>query len=674
VVALNAVGFTLAYGVARQINLAHGNVFALTSVAVAYLALALAVPADAPIGLRLGALALLAAGGAVVGAGLNGAVERLAFRPFLARGDRLGPLVASVGLAFVLFQAAIWWFEVANAPPTGIVGHVGVVLPLLAVPDLVPSVELLGGAVSLTLKDVSVLLLAAAVVVGLDRALTRSRLGRMLRATAQDAELATLAGVDRARAQSLAFVLAGALSGFGAAIYAAYYGGAYAQHGLRAGLAAMAAAILGGVGSPRGALAAGMLIGIFSAFADYLLDAKWTPVLVLLLLVGLLAVRPRGLAGGAGGDGQPPGAANPAPTEPTPVGRGPGWARRLAPGPVGLLAAAGLAYPLLDAALGWHRLPSAAAALLLVALALGLNVVVGQAGLLDLGYAAFFAIGGYAAAIVTSSGSRLGLALPEALRDPWVGLLVAGGAAGLLGLLFGVPSVRARGEDLAIVTLALGEIVPAVIWHLPDWTGGARGMSGVLAPSLGFWPASAPPNAYALGLLLALAALVATGRLATGRVGRAWRAVRDDETAAGAAGVRPDRTRLSAFVVGATIAGLAGALHAGQFGYVEPGQFDLTVSLTVLAAVVIGARRGIPGVVVGALAVALYERLLVDLATGALGRLGGALGWPALAAADLRGQGYALFGVALYLAAVLPARAPGRGLSGPCPARPRARR
>ncbi|HEY3109650.1 MAG TPA: ABC transporter permease, partial [Chloroflexota bacterium] len=501
--ALNAVGFTLAYAVARQINLAHGNVFALTSVAVAYLALGLGVPADAPPGARVGALVLLAAAGALVGAGLNGAVERLAFRPFHGRADRIAPLVASVGLAFLLFQAAIWWFEVANAPPTGVVGHVGVPLPLLAVPELVPKVELLGGPVSLTLKDALVLALAGAVVVGLDRALARARLGRMLRAVAQDPGLAALSGVDPARAQTLAFALAGALSGLGAALYTSYYGGAYAQHGLRSGLAAMTAAILGGVGSPRGALVGGVLIGIFSSFADYLLDAKWTPVLVLLLLIALLALRPGGLAGSV---------ADPAPeaveTEPgrrvsgppaDPLGP-PGLRPTLrvprasvpAVNPLALLALAGLAYPLLDAALGWNRLPSAAATLLLVALALGLSVVVGQAGLLDLGYAAFVAIGGYAAAILTSSGSRLGALLPEPLRDPWLGVLVAVGAAALFGLAFGLPSVRTRGEYLAIVTLAFGEIVPSVIWHLPDWTGGARGMSGVSSPSLGLWPAAAP--------------------------------------------------------------------------------------------------------------------------------------------------------------------------------------
>src|ERR1700737_3790606 len=120
-------------------------------------------------------------------------------------------------------------------------------------------------------------------------------------------------------------------------------------------------------------------------------------------------------------------------------------------------------------------------ALLMVTLSVGLTVVVGFAGLLDLGYAAFFAIGSYTAAMLTSSGSRLALGLPIALREPWLALPLAGLVAAGFGVVFGLPSVRTRGEYLAIVTLAFGEIVPLVIWHLPDLTGGARGAAGTPA-------------------------------------------------------------------------------------------------------------------------------------------------------------------------------------------------
>jgi branched-chain amino acid transport system permease protein len=631
-------------------NLAHGNVFALTSVVVAYLALLLGVRADAPLGVRLGALLLLALAGMVAGAGLNAAVERLAFRPFRGR-DRLAPLVASVGLSFVFFQAAIWWFQLTTPPPTGIVGHVGVDLPLLAVPDLVPPIELGTTDVSFTLKDLVVLVLAGAVVGAVGLVLRRSRGGRMVRAAAEDAEMAALCGVDPARAQLVAFAAAGGLSGLGAAMFAAYYGGAYAQHGLRSGLAAMTAAILGGVGNPRGALLGGMTIGVFGAFSDYLLDAKWTPVLVLLLLVALLALRPTGLLG-TGQVGRDEPIAAPADGRV----RGERWV-------AAALLALALAFPLFDVALGWGKLTAAAAALRLVALAIGLNVVVGLAGLLDLGYAAFVALGGYTAALTTGSGSRLMAWLPELVRSPWLAVVLAGGVAGLFGAAFGLPSLRTRGEYLAIVTLAFGEIVPSVIWHVPEWTGGPRGVSGIPAARLEALDGASPLGSYVLALALVLAAAVASARWYGARLGRSWRAVRDDDVAAAAASVRPWRAKLGAFAIGAAIAGLVGALQAGQYGYVEPEQFDLTVSLTVLAAVVIGSRWGLIGVVLAALAVAGYERLLVDFGTGAARVLGGSLGWSALAAVDLRGQSYVVFGVALYVATLVRGRAASGGRS-----------
>jgi branched-chain amino acid transport system permease protein len=317
-----------------------------------------------------------------------------------------------------------------------------------------------------------------------------------------------------------------------------------------------------------------------------------------------------------------------------------------------LLLGLGVVYPLLDQQAGWGRLYSAATALLLVTLALGLRVVVGLAGLLDLGYAAFFAIGAYTAAILTGSGSRLGLSLPAAVREPWLALPLAGLAAAGCGLLFGLPSVRTRGEYLALVTLAFGEIVPSLILHAPDWTGGARGMSGLPEVVAGPWPPGSALHGYAAALGLALVTALATSRLAASRTGRAWTAVRDDETAAAACGISPAGARLLAFGVGALFAGLGGALYAALQGHVEPDQFDFTLSLMVLAAVTIGQRYLNLGVVLGALVVAAYGWLLVDLANAGLRGLGGAIGLEGLAAVDLRGDNFAVFGLALYLAVV----------------------
>jgi branched-chain amino acid transport system permease protein len=646
VVALNAVGFTLAYSVARQINLAHGSVFALTTVVVANVAAFAGITAAAPLPVRIGALLLLTTVGAVCGGLLNVGVERLAFRPFRNVRDPLAPLVASVALSFVLFQMAVWWHDFRFVAPPG--AHQGVDLPLLAMPDLVPRVELGCCGVSFTLKDGLVLVIATIVAAGGAALLTRTRTGRLLRAVAQDPGTASLMGADPGKAQLIAFAVGGAVAGFGAAIFAAYFGGANAQYGLRSGLAAMTAAVLGGVGDPRGALLGGLVLGIVASFSDYLLDAQWTPVLVLLLLIALLAFRPSGLLGTSSSAAEPEAPARPV-LSATRNHRQQGIV-------LAVLLAVGVVYPWLDQAAGWFRLPGATMMLLMVSLAVGLTIVVGFAGLLDLGYAAFFAIGSYSAALLTSSGSRIALALPSVVREPWLALMLGGLVAAGFGLIFGLPSIRTRGEYLAIVTLAFGEIVPLVIWHLPDWTGGPRGMSGIPTPSFGPLGVGGALASYSIALALAALTCLVALRLSGSRIGRAWAAVREDDTAAASMGINPPLVKLLAFAIGAGFAGVAGAGFAQLFNYVEPGQFDFTVSLMVLAAVVIGGQWGVLGAVLGALAIGAYDRFLVEGITAGLHALGAALGSPALSAADLRQHNFVVFGVALLLATLYRAR------------------
>ena len=628
VVALNAVGFTLTYSVARQINLAHGSVFALTTVVVANLAVFAGVTAASPPVVRIAALLALAIAGAFTGGLLNVGVERLAFRPFRSVKDPLAPLIASVALSFVLFQLAVWWHDFRFVAPPG--AHQGVDVPLLAMPDLVPRVNLGCCGVTFTLKDALVLLIAAGLAGGGAQMLKRTMVGRLLRAVAQDPDTTALMGGDPGRAQVIAFAVGGAVAGFGAAIFAAYFGGANAQYGLRSGLAAMTAAVLGGVGDPRGALLGGVVLGVVASFSDYLLDAQWTPALVLALLIALLAFRPSGLLGTSA-------SANEATAPARPVLSAVRNQRVQGLVIAGLILA-GAMYPWLDQMLGWFRLPGVTVALLMVSLSVGLTIVVGFAGLLDLGYAAFFAIGSYAAAIASSSGSRF--AFLGGL--PWLALVVGGGVAAGFGLLFGLPSVRTRGEYLAIVTLAFGEIVPLVIWHL-DWTGGPRGMSGIPAVF-----GSNSLGTYIVALALVGFVCLAALRLSRSRVGRAWAAVREDDTAAASLGVNPPAVKLLAFGVGAGIAGVAGAAFAQLFGYVEPGQFDFTVSLMVLSAVVIGGRWGVLGAVLGALAIAAYDRFLVDIVSGGFHALG--------LAVDLRQHNYIVFGVALLVATLFRAR------------------
>ena len=220
-------------------------------------------------------------------------------------------------------------------------------------------------------------------------------------------------------------------------------------------------------------------------------------------------------------------------------------------------------YPVLGAMAGGARVYDGTIVLLLVALALGLELVVGFAGLLDLGYAAFFAIGGYTLAMLTGGSSRLVPLVPALLHEPWLALPLAGLVAAGFGILFGLPSIRARGEYLAIVTLALGEIVPALVIRFPDLTSGARGISGIEPPAIPGLPTASPLHAYALALVLAAVVWLAASRLAGARLGRAWAAVRDDEVGARSLGVDATAVKLAAFALGAGVAGWPGRCSPG---------------------------------------------------------------------------------------------------------------
>ncbi|HEY6057223.1 MAG TPA: hypothetical protein VIV06_04285 [Candidatus Limnocylindrales bacterium] len=236
-----------------------------------------------------------------------------------------------------------------------------------------------------------------------------------------------------------------------------------------------------------------------------------------------------------------------------------------------------------------------------ILLALGLNIVVGLAGLLDLGYAAFFAIGSYAYAFGASP--HFGLAIPF-----WPMLLVGALSAATFGLLLGAPTLRLRGDYLAIVTLGFGEIVPAVFLNADKITSGTNGIGGIQKPQLfglvKFTFTDPFPFFFTMAAILAVT-MILVYRLQDSRLGRAWMAVREDELAAASSGVNTVTTKLLAFALGASTAGLAGVFNASKLSIVSPDQFMFTVSFTVLAMVVLGGMGNVWGVAVGAFV--LYE-------------------------------------------------------------------
>jgi ABC-type branched-subunit amino acid transport system permease subunit len=275
-----------------------------------------------------------------------------------------------------------------------------------------------------------------------------------------------------------------------------------------------------------------------------------------------------------------------------------------------------------------------------VLLALGLNVVVGFAGLLDLGYAAFFAIGAYTMAYGASGYS--GLDIPFWIML-WVGLIVAA----LFGLLLGAPTLRLRGDYLAIVTLGFGEIVPVVFLNADSYTNGTNGITGIAQPSLyglfginGFGFTDPLPY-YVTMLLIVTLAMVLLYRLQDSRLGRAWVALREDELAAASMGINTVSTKLLAFAIGASTAGFAGVFYSAKLASVTPQEFDFTVSFTALAMVVLGGMGNIWGVAVGAFIIYLLQHQALKQLTNAVHSAG------LLQSIDFTNYQYLLYGLAL---------------------------
>ena len=330
-----------------------------------------------------------------------------------------------------------------------------------------------------------------------------------------------------------------------------------------------------------------------------------------------------------------------------------------------------------------------------VLLAIGLNVVVGFAGLLDLGYAAFFAIGAYTYALFASA--QLGSSpIHHNFHMPfWIMLVLGMFVAAGFGALLGFPTLRLRGDYLAIVTLGFGEIVPQLSFNLPQWTGGINAIGGIDQPWLPAWItgpwagansiaviqngtcrnpiaqttfipcfsfAFDPVAFYVLIVILIIGAVLLVSNLYRSRLGRAWMAIREDEVAAAAMGINTVTTKLLAFAIGASFSGFAGAYYGASFDLVSPDQFLFVVSITVLVMVVLGGMGNISGVIVGALVIYfVLNTLLPQLATWSTS-IASAIGldklnqqngdWPGLYDEVQRAQ-FLIFGLILVLIMLL---------------------
>ena len=294
-IALIAIGYTLVYGIIEMINFAHGDVFmlgtflSLTVIQVANLRAPgrNQMPGPELYLALLGVLLLVM----VAMAALNVLIERLAYRP-LRRAPRLAPLISAIGVSFILINIGLLW---KGAAPQNF-------------PNFIPRVDILNGvfklntAIFFTTKDLFVIAVTVPLVLGLQLFIGRTRMGKAMRATAQDREAAQLMGIDINRTIAVTFLLGGALAGAAGLISGLYNNTAVFTMGFRAGLNAFTAAVLGGIGNLTGAMLGGLFLGIVSALSDGYIGSRWTPAVVFGLLVVTMVFKPSGLLAQDAGD------------------------------------------------------------------------------------------------------------------------------------------------------------------------------------------------------------------------------------------------------------------------------------------------------------------------------------------------------------------------------------
>ena len=292
IIALVALGYTLVYGIIELINFAHGDVFMIgTMVSLSLLTWlppmlgarqAFLLPPLTIAGLLI---VCLVASTAACGL-LNVVIERVAYRR-LRNSPRLAPLISAIGTSFVLVNVGLVWKGASQVNFPNLLPQIDIFNDLLHVPTLV----------QFRFKDFFVLLLAIPLMIALQTFVQRTRLGKAMRATAQDRQAAAMMGIDINLTIALTFLLGGALAGSAGLMYGLYNNSAWFFQGFRSGLYAFTAAVMGGIGNLQGAFMGGMLIGIISATSDRLLDSKWTEAVVFGLLVLILIFKPRGLLG-----------------------------------------------------------------------------------------------------------------------------------------------------------------------------------------------------------------------------------------------------------------------------------------------------------------------------------------------------------------------------------------
>jgi len=286
VISLIALGYTLVYGIIELINFAHGDVYMIGTFTALTIVTSFALTRRTPPATLYPALLVALIAAMITCALLNVTIERLAYRR-LRNAPRLAPLISAVGVSFILMNIGLHWKGASQVD----------------FPNLLPRVDILNDVfglntpITLTLKDLFVMALAAPLWLVLTWFVSNTRLGKAMRATAQDREAAALMGIDINQTIALTFLIGGALAGAAGFISGLYNNFAWFQMGFRGGLMAFTAAVLGGIGNITGAALGGLLIGVVAAFSDRFLDPRWTQPVIFGILILILVFRPSGLLG-----------------------------------------------------------------------------------------------------------------------------------------------------------------------------------------------------------------------------------------------------------------------------------------------------------------------------------------------------------------------------------------
>lgn len=549
--ALLAAGLALIFGVAGLVNFAHGSVYMAGSYA-GWVAIALlgwpawaALPAAAAAGALLGLL-----------------IERFAVRPFQG-SSQVAPLLATIGAGLALDSLA----EIVFSPNPK------------SFPPVLPAFRVSVGIVSLGFMDFLILGVSAACALGLFALLKFTRLGRALRASAQDPEAARAMGVRVTRMNAAAFALASALGALAGVLIGLYYNFIAPSAGFQAGLKGFTACVLGGLGSVPASMAGGLLLGLGESYGVAIFGSSARSLIAFALLLAALFLRPNGIFGGAFkaqrealvGSFLPPG---------RPIRLPPALALLIVLSAFALPLATRNAYVLQVLASGW----------IFALFALSITFVGGTAGIMSLGQAGLMALGAYASGLLA-----LKARLPFAAS-----FLSAGFIAAAIGSLLAFPALRLKGHYIAIATLGIGEIVNQAILNWDGLTGGALGLVGIPAPRLFGKDLSSAAGFYYLSLGVLAACGAAIAAIGASPLGRTLRALREDESAARSLGVAARGYKALAFAIGAFFAGLAGALTAHLYTYVSHETFASSVSILGLTMAIFGGLGNFWGAVFGA--------------------------------------------------------------------------